>query len=110
MESKNFIIIEFLEILISKNECKMILMIITKNNAADPEKGFLIKSISKPYGRATAMPPAWELILTERCSVCSANFTQFQALCLLVGILLISKRRSFDGLNEHLSYTRGDNF
>ena len=29
----------------------------------DPEKGLLTKSISKPYGRATAMPPAWELIL-----------------------------------------------
>ena len=42
---------------------KMNLRIITKNHAADPEKGFLTKSISKPYGRATAMPPAWELIL-----------------------------------------------
>ena len=41
---------------------KMNLRIITKNHAADPEKGFLIKSISKPYGRATAMPTAWELI------------------------------------------------
>ena len=40
---------------------KMNLRIITKNHAADPEKGFLAKSISKPYGRATAMPPAWEL-------------------------------------------------
>ena len=30
-------------------------------NPADPEKGFLTKSISKPYGRATAMPAAWEL-------------------------------------------------
>ena len=88
----------------------MNLRIIMKNHASDPEIRFLTKSIPKPYGRATAMPPAWELILTERCSVCSANFTQFQALCLLVGILLISKRRSFDGLNEHLSYTRGDNF
>ena len=29
-----------------------------KNHAADPEKGFLTKSISKPYGHATAMPPA----------------------------------------------------
>ena len=40
---------------------KMNLRIITKNHAADPEIGFLTKSISKPYGRATAMPPAWEL-------------------------------------------------
>ena len=35
--------------------------IITKNSAADPEKGFLTKSISKPYGRETAMPTSWEL-------------------------------------------------
>ena len=33
----------------------------TKNHAVDPEKGFLTKSILKPYGRATAMPSAWEL-------------------------------------------------
>ena len=35
--------------------------IITKNHAADPEIRFLRKSISKPYGRATAMPTAWEV-------------------------------------------------
>ena len=40
---------------------KMNLRIITKNHAADSEIGFLTKSISKPYGRATAIPPAWEL-------------------------------------------------
>ena len=40
---------------------KVNLRIITTNHAADPEIGFLTKSISKPYGRATAMPPAWEL-------------------------------------------------
>ena len=40
---------------------KMNLRIITKNHEADPEKGFLTKSLSKPYGRATAVPPAWEL-------------------------------------------------
>ena len=39
----------------------MNLGIITKNHAVDPEKGFLTKSILKPYGRATAMPPALEL-------------------------------------------------
>ena len=39
---------------------KMNLRIITKNHAADQEIGLLKKSISKPYGRATAMPPAWE--------------------------------------------------
>ena len=42
---------------------KMNLKIITKNPAADPEIGFLTKSISKPCDRATAMPPALELIL-----------------------------------------------
>ena len=40
---------------------KMNLRIKTKNHTNDPEKGFLTKSIFKPYGRATAMPPAWEL-------------------------------------------------
>ena len=40
---------------------KMNSRIITKNHAADPEIGFLTKSISKPYGRATAIPTAWEL-------------------------------------------------
>ena len=40
---------------------KMNLRIITKNHEVDPEIGFLKKSISKPYGRATAMPPASEL-------------------------------------------------
>ena len=39
---------------------KMNLRIITRNHAADPEKGFLTKSISKPFGRTAAMPPAWE--------------------------------------------------
>ena len=29
-----------------------------KNSTADPEIRFLKKSISKPYGRATAMPTA----------------------------------------------------
>ena len=36
---------------------KMNLRILTKNHEADPEIGFLRKSISKPYGRATAMSP-----------------------------------------------------
>ena len=39
----------------------MNLRIITKNHASDPEIRFLTKSIPKPYGRATAMPPPWEL-------------------------------------------------
>ena len=41
---------------------KMNLGRIKKNLAADPEIGFLTKLISKPYGRATALPPASELI------------------------------------------------
>ena len=49
---------------------KMNLRIITKNHAADPEIGFLTKSISKPNGRATAMPTAWEL---------NKSFVQFLA-------------------------------
>ena len=40
---------------------KMNLRIIQKNHQADLEIEFLIKSISKPYGHAMAMPPAWEL-------------------------------------------------
>ena len=42
---------------------KMNFSIITKNQAADSEIGFLTKLISRPYGRATAMPPAWGLII-----------------------------------------------
>ena len=37
--------------------------IITKNRAANPEMGFLQKSILKPYGRAMAEPTAWKLNL-----------------------------------------------
>ena len=40
---------------------KMNLRIIMKNHAADPEIGFLAKSISKQNGYATAMPTPWEL-------------------------------------------------
>ena len=47
---------------------KMYLRIITKNHAADPEIGFLTKSISKPVGRATAIPSAWELSLVLKIS------------------------------------------
>ena len=43
----------------------MNLTIITKNHAADPEIGFLAKSISKSNGFATAMPIAWELIINK---------------------------------------------
>ena len=44
---------------------KMNLTIITKNHAADPEIGFLPKSISKFNSCATAMPTAWELTLFD---------------------------------------------
>ena len=37
---------------------KMNLRIITKNHAADPEIGFVAKSVSKPDGCATALPTA----------------------------------------------------
>ena len=39
----------------------MNLRIITANHEADPEIGFLSKSILKPYGRAAVKPTAWEL-------------------------------------------------
>ena len=45
-----------------KNGCKSELNDKNEKNAADQEIGFLLKSISKPYGRATAMPPAWALM------------------------------------------------
>ena len=47
--------------MILKVGVKMILRMITKNHTPDPEIGFLTKSILKLYGRATAMPTAWEL-------------------------------------------------
>ena len=40
-----------------------------KNYAADQEIGFLTKSISQLYDRATAMPPAWELILKRKMKI-----------------------------------------
>ena len=51
----------FTSTLISKMAVKINLRIITKNHAADPEIGFLKKSISKPNGCATAMPTVWEV-------------------------------------------------
>ena len=41
-------------------DVKMNLGIIMKNHAADPEIGFLTKSLSTPYDRKTDMPPVWE--------------------------------------------------
>ena len=48
-----------------KMSVKIILRIKLKNHVADPEKGFLKKSISKAYGRATAMPPVWDSTTCE---------------------------------------------
>ena len=53
-------------ILIRKIAVKINLRIIMKNHAADPEIGFFTKSISEPYGRAAAMPTAWELETVRR--------------------------------------------
>ena len=53
---------------------KMNFRIITKNHAADPEIGFLTKSISKPNGRATAMPTAWELNAFYNFTQCKFQF------------------------------------
>ena len=47
--------------MISKMTIKMNLRITTKNHAADPEKRFLAKSISKSNGCTTGMPTALEL-------------------------------------------------
>ena len=52
---------------------KMNLRIMKKNHVADPEKGFLIKSIQKSYGRAMAMPPAWELRRFETLAYAKKN-------------------------------------
>ena len=52
---------EFFFMIYFKNGCENDLTIITKNHAADPELGFLAKSISKTNGYATVMPTAWEL-------------------------------------------------
>ena len=43
-----------------KNGCKNDFEDNNENHAADSEIRFLTKWISKLYGRATAMPPAWE--------------------------------------------------
>ena len=47
--------------MISNIGVKMNLRIIMKNLEVHPEIGSLTKSISKPYDRATVIPPAWEL-------------------------------------------------
>ena len=66
--SRNF----FSKIFISKMNVKMNLRIITKNHAADREKGFLTKSVLKTYGREAAMPTSWDLS-----SFCSRKISEF---------------------------------
>ena len=44
-----------------KKAVKRNLRIITKNHPADSKIEFLTQSISKPYGRGTAMTTAWEI-------------------------------------------------
>ena len=48
---------------------KMNLRMITKNHAADPEKGFVAKIDFKAVQPHVAMPQAWEL--TNEVHVCS---------------------------------------
>ena len=69
-----------------KNWGKMVvnLRIKTENHEAYPEIWFLTKSILKPYGRATAMPPAWEL--GERPKVFVSHILE------LVGFKLFSRK------------------
>ena len=55
---------------------KMNLRIITKNHAANPGIGFLTKSISKPNGRSTAMPTAWELNKTY--TICAEKYQKMR--------------------------------
>ena len=57
---------------------KMNLRIITKKHAADPEIGLLTKSISKPYGRATVIPTAWEFKFNAK-NVSLKNLSNHQA-------------------------------
>ena len=52
--------------MIAKIGVKMNFKIIKKNHEADLEIGFLTKSLSKSYGRATAMPQALELTLYKK--------------------------------------------
>ena len=56
---------------------KMNLRMITKNPAVDPEIGFLKISILKQYGRAKAMPTAWELRSTGRFPTTYKNGDKF---------------------------------
>ena len=69
----------------------MILRIITKIHAADPEIGFLTKLISKLFGRATAMPTAWELS-DLRIHLDSVRINTLVCRLLRIGLILRRKR------------------
>ena len=51
----------------------MNLRLITENDAAYQEIGFLTKSISTPYGRAMVMPTAWKLRVFLRTNFFTAS-------------------------------------
>ena len=69
----------------------MNLSIVTKNHAADPETGFLTKSISKSFGCATAMPTALEL--RSHCGerLLKSNGSFFNSALFLITIFAPSK-------------------
>ena len=55
------------------------LRVITKNHAAAPEIRFLTTSISQPFGRATAMPTAWEVNNQSQNLVTNKNISRLRA-------------------------------
>lgn len=59
----------FFENFYFKNECENESK---ENHAHDREKGFLIKSVLKTYGREAAMPTSWDLS-----SFCSRKISEF---------------------------------
>ena len=56
----------------------MNLRIITKYHETDLEIGLLKKSILKPYGHSTAIPPALELKLTNNWRDCALALCEFR--------------------------------
>ena len=50
----------------------------TKNHAADSEIGFLTKSISTPNACKTAIPTAWELIISIEPKMVSKVYFRFE--------------------------------
>ena len=87
---------------------KMNLRITMKNHAADPEIGFLTKSISKPYGRATAMPPAWGLIIFNFSSLPTFHRYQVNHLAQLLQCRLKCIKRMEMQTGEYNRYANSD--